>query len=355
MRTLTLAERAFIERMPKAELHVHIEGTVRPETVLDLGRRHGVAYPFNDAVSAREWYRFRDFPHFIEVFISVCNSLLTSEDYERITWELGEDAHGQNIRYLELTFAPTTPLAPRTTALPDIVLAGLRAGARQAYADFGVRMQFIVDPVRSRPREHVQHFAEWCIDNLGDGLVGFGLGGTEVSHPATMHRDAIAFVKERGARVSLHAGETVGPESVWDALDAGSERIGHGTTSVHDPVLVTHLAREGIVLEVSPTSNVCLGVARSIEEHPFRALYDAGVQVTINSDDPPMFDTNLTAEYLTLAERCDFTIDELAELSLRAARGAFLPDAERDALRVEFEGEMAKLKSELFSDATETS
>ena len=347
MRTLASWERTFIERMPKAELHVHVEGTVRPETVLDLGQRHGVAYPFADAETARDWYRFRDFPHFIEVFIAVCNSLLTSEDYERITWELGEDAHRQNIRYLEVTFSPTTPLAPRTTALPDVVLAGLRAGAREARDDFGVQMQFIVDPVRSRPTDHVQHFAEWCIDNLGDGLIGFGLGGSEVGYPATIHRDAIMFVKEHGARVSLHAGETVGPESVWDALEAGAERIGHGTTSIQDPELVAHLVREGIVLEVSPTSNVCLGVAPSIEEHPFRALYDAAVQVTINSDDPPMFDTSLTGEYLALAERCDFTLDELCDLSLRAVRSAFLPDGEREAMAATFEREFAMLRAEL--------
>jgi aminodeoxyfutalosine deaminase len=227
------------------------------------------------------------------------------------------------------------------------VLAGLRAGARQARDDFGVRMQFIVDPVRSRPTDHVQHFAEWCIDNLGDGLIGFGLGGSEAGYPATIHRDAIAFVKDRGARVSLHAGETVGPESVWDALEAGAERIGHGTTSIRDTTLVSHLAREGIVLEVSPTSNVCLGVAPSIEEHPFRALYDAGVQVTINSDDPPMFDTSLTGEYLALAQHCELTIDELSELSLRAVRGAFLPDTERQAMVAEFERELATLRTEL--------
>jgi adenosine deaminase len=349
MRELSASERAFIERMPKAELHVHLEGSVRPETLLELGLRHGVEYPFTDAASAREWYRFRDFPHFVEAYIAICNSLLTSEDFERITWELGETAHQQNIQYLDVTMSPTSPLYPRTSALPDVVLAGVRAGARQALADFGVRMQFILDPVRIRSTEEVMALAEWCVDNLGDGLVGFGLGGTEVGNPASRYREAITFARERGARISLHAGETVGPESIWDALETGAERIGHGVTSVQDPRLVQHLADEGITLEVSPTSNLCLGVAPSYVEHPFRALYDAGVQVTINSDDPPMFNATLTGEYLALATECDFTIDELAGLTLRAADAAFLPDTERAVMVERFERDLQVLQGKLLA------
>lgn len=347
MTTLTAAQRAYLEHMPKAELHVHLEGTVRPETLLDLGHRHGIEYPFSDVASVREWYRFRDFPHFIEVFIGVCDSLLTVEDYERITYELAEDARRQNIEYLEVTFAPASPLTPRNSALPDVVLAGMRAGARQGQDDFGVRMQFIVDAVRSRPPDHVQAIAEWAVTNLGDGLVGIGLGGTEVGFPAMAHADALRFAAERGVRVSLHAGETVGPESVWDALEAGSERIGHGVTSIHDPHLVEHLAQHGIVLEVSPSSNICLGVSRSYLEHPIRALHEAGVHVTINSDDPPMFNTDLTGEYLALAEHCGFSLDELSELSLRAVGASFLPPDERAALEQRFSARMAALRAAL--------
>jgi adenosine deaminase len=347
MRDLGASEQAMIERMPKAELHVHLEGSVRPETMLELGKRHGVEYPFTNAESAREWYRFRDFAHFVEVYVAICNSLLTVEDFERITWELGETAHAQNIQYLEVTMSPTSPLYPRTTALPDVVLAGVRAGARQALADFGVRMQFILDPVRIRSTEEVMALAEWCVDNLGDGLVGFGLGGTEIGNPASRYREAITFARERGARISLHAGETVGPESIWDALETGTERIGHGVTSVQDARLVQHLAEQGIILEVSPTSNLCLGVAPSYAEHPFRALYDAGVQVTINSDDPPMFNATLTGEYLALATECDFSVEELAALSLRAANAAFLPENERVALTTRFAEEIDYLQREL--------
>ncbi len=351
MRRLTEAERAFVERMPKAELHVHLEGSVRPETLLDLGRRHGVAYPFTDAAGAREWFRFRDFPHFIEVYVGICDSLRTAEDYERVTLELGAAARRQNIHYLEVHFSPVSPLKPRNSLLPlpDVVLAGLRAGARRALAEHGVRLQFILDPVRSRSPEEVMALACWCVANLGDGLVGLGLGGAEVGHPPTRFADAFAYARAAGARVTIHAGETAGPQSVRAALAVGAERIGHGVTSIEDPVLVAELAERGVVLEVSPTSNVRLGVAPSYAAHPFRRLYDAGVQVTVNSDDPPMFDTTLTREYLVLAEHFGFTVDELAGLSLRAARAAFLPPDERTALVTRFEEELATLRGGLFA------
>ncbi|HEX5165794.1 MAG TPA: adenosine deaminase [Thermomicrobiales bacterium] len=348
---LTEAERDLIRRMPKAELHVHLEGSVRPETLLDLGRLHGVAYPFSDADGAREWFRFRNFPHFIEVYVAICNCLLTVDDYDRVTYELALEAHRQQIRYLEVTIAPASLIEPRNSAVPDVVIAGCRAGARRALADLGVRMQFILDAVRSRPVEHVMALAEWTAANQGDGLVGLGLGGQEVGYPAMPHAAAIRLARDRGVRISLHAGETVGPESVWDALEAGSERIGHGVTSIHDPALVGHLVERGIVLEVSPTSNLCLGVAPSYVEHPFRALYDAGVTLTVNTDDPPMFGATLTGEYLALADHCGFTLDELVELNLNAARAAFLPEAERASLVASFESEIAGLREELDAPA----
>jgi aminodeoxyfutalosine deaminase len=349
---LNEAEQELIRRMPKAELHVHLEGSVRPETLLDLGPKHGVAYPFSDPEGARDWFRFRDFPHFIEVYVAICNCLLEVDDYDRVTYELAQEARRQNIRYLEVTIAPASLIAPRNVATPDVAIAGCRAGARRALADLGVRMQFILDAVRSRPVEHVMALAEWTADNQGDGLVGLGLGGQEVGYPAMPHEAAIRHARERGVRISLHAGETVGPESVWDALEAGSERIGHGVNAIHDPVLVGHLVERGVVLEVSPTSNLCLGVAPSYAEHPFRALHDAGVTLTVNTDDPPMFGATLTGEYLALAEHCHFTLDELIDLNLNAVRAAFLPDAERAALLTEFETEIEVLRREFLPSGT---
>lgn len=333
---LSQEDRSFIARMPKAELHVHLEGSVRPATLLELGKQHGVVYPFTDAAGALEWFRFRDFPHFIDIYLGVMQSLLTSEDHERVVYEIGEDAARQNIRYMEITFSPASPLNPRSSALPDVVLRGIRAGARRVRQDFGVQMAFILDPVRTRTEEEVYWFARWCADNLGDGLIGFGLGGTEVDNPPQRYQRAFDWVRAAGARVSMHAGETVGPESVRAALAVGSERIGHGVRAVEDPELVRELADRGIVLEVSPTSNICLGVYPSYAEHPFRDLHEAGVTVTVNSDDPPMFNTTLTNEYVVLAEQFGFSRAELCDISLRAVDAAFLPDEQRRALRAEF-------------------
>lgn len=349
-RHLSDAERTFIQRMPKAELHVHLEGSVYPETMLDLARKHNVPMPIGDTSEAERWFRFTDFAHFIEIYLTICSVLLDEEDYARISYEQAVRAHEQNIRYLEVTFSPASFINPRSTAAPDVVMSGLREGRRRAAAELGVTMQYILDPVRSRSEEEVMLLARWCASNLGDGLVGFGLGGMEVGYPPGRFADAFTYVRDAGARLSIHAGETDGPHSVRAALEVGSERIGHGVTSIRDDDLVRHLADEQIVLEISPTSNICLGVAPSYAEHPFRALYEAGVPVTVNSDDPPMFNTTLTNEYLVLAEHFDFTLDELETLSLRAVEAAFMPASERTALAQSFRDEFASLRREPGAD-----
>jgi adenosine deaminase len=350
MRALSNTERSFIDRMPKAELHVHLEGSVYPSTLLELGAKHGRTFPFDDLDGARAWFQFRDFPHFIEIYVTICNVLLDAEDNARITFEMARRAAEQNIRYLEVTFAPASILKPRHAGVPDVVWPGVREGARKAREELGVEMQFILDPVRGRSEEEVMAMVRWTVDNLGDGLIGVGLGGMELGNPANRHEKAFRYAQAAGARLSLHAGETDGPHSIRDALNMGSERIGHGVTAIYDPELVAELAGSGMVLEVSPTSNICLGVFPTIAEHPFRALHDAGVQVTINSDDPPMFNTTLTNEYLTLAEQHDFTLDELSALSLRALDAAFLLAADKRRLRQEFEVELAALRAELAAE-----
>jgi adenosine deaminase len=352
VREVNAVERRFIERMPKAELHVHLEGSVHPETLLDLGRKHGVAYPFTDLAGAREWFQFRDFPHFIELFDAALESLLDEEDHARVTYELAQEAQRNNTRYLEVTFTPASPLKPRSAALPDIVLAGMDAGAERAERELGVRMRFILDPGRNRAPEELMAYARWFSDNLGGRLVGFGLGGTEAGNPPSKFAAAFSWVRDAGGRLTLHAGETVGPESIREALAVGSERIGHGVRAIEDPALVRELAERGVVLEVSPTSNVLLGIYPSFAAHPFRSLHDAGVPLTINTDDPPMFNTTLTNEYLVVAEQFGYTLDELCAFSLRAVRAAFLPDTEREAMVRQYETEMAALRAERDAEAT---
>lgn len=345
-RTIPAATKSFIERMPKAEIHVHLEGSVYPDTLLDLARKHGVALPISDVSDVENWFRFTNFAHFIEIYLTICNVLRDEEDYSRIIYEQATRAHAENIRYMEVTFSCPRMEGDLSRIAPDRILAGLRDGADRARTDYGLTMQFVLDPVRGRTEEEVFSLARWCADNLGDGLVGFGLGGMEVGNPPGRYSEAFTYVRDAGARLTIHAGETDGPQSVRAALEVGSERIGHGVTSIQDEDLVRLLADEQIVLEVSPTSNICLGVAPDYAAHPFRALHDAGVPVTVNSDDPPMFNTTLTNEYLVLAEHFNFTLDELEQVSLRAVEAAFLPDNDRAALASAFREELDQLRKE---------
>ena len=347
MANLSATEREFIRRMPKAELHVHLEGSVYPETLLKLAEKYGRRLPFETAEDARDWFVFRDFPHFIEIYVEICNLLLDEEDYELISVDMARRSAAQNLRYMEVTFAPVSILNPRTTALPDIVMSGLRSGAAIAERDHGVDLQFILDPVRGRTPEEVFATAQWWTGNAGDRLIGFGLGGHELGNPASRFADAFELVRSAGAGISLHAGETDGPTSIRDALASGADRIGHGVRAIEDAQLVEELADAEVLLEVSPTSNIQLGVFPDYSQHPFRELANAGVNLTVNSDDPPMFNTTLTREFEVLVEHFDYTLVELLSLSRNAIRGSFLPpDRQRD-LEARFERESDQLAREL--------
>lgn len=350
MAVLSNSEREFIRRMPKAELHVHLEGSVYPETLLQLAQKHGRQLPFSSPEEAQNWFKFRDFPHFVEVYIEICNCLRDEDDYEFITVEMARRAEEQHLTYMEVTFSPVSILNPRTPALPDVVISGLRSGAAIAARDHGVEMQFILDPVRGRSPEEVLAMAEWWTRNAGDRLVGFGLGGLEHGNPASLYSDAFELVRSAGARISLHAGETDGPDSVRDALANGAERIGHGVRSIEDERLVEELAEARVLLEVSPTSNIRLGVYPQYDDHPFRRLDEAGLLLTVNSDDPPMFDTTLTREYEVLVEHFDYSLGELAALVRNAVRGSFLGPAERSRLEKSIDAEIAALGEELSID-----
>lgn len=345
--SLSPAERAVIEKMPKVELHVHLEGSVYPELLLQLAEKHGQGMPFEDAEGAREWFQFRDFPHFIDVYIEVCRNLRDEDDYALITSEMGRRAAAENIRYLEVTYSPSSILNPRVGGSADVAWAGIQEGRRIAKRDHGVEMQFILDPVRGRQEEDVMQLAQWFASHIGDGLVGFGLGGLEYGNLASRYRAAFELARSAGAKVSLHAGETDGPASIRDALSLGPDRIGHGVRSIEDETLVADLADMGMLLEVSPTSNVQLGVYASYAEHPIRKLYDAGVPVTVNSDDPPMVGTTLTNEHLVLAEHFGFTLDELIGLERTAIEHAFLPPDQVRALLQEFDDEVRDLRASL--------
>lgn len=332
---------AFIRAMPKAELHVHLEGAIAPETLLTLARRNGVALPADDVAGIREWFAFRDFAHFIEIYVAVTRCLRHVEDYALIAHEFGAAMARQNVRYAEVTFSPSTHWA--LLGVPqEVWWRGLTAGRRRAEEEFGVRINWVFDIVRGpmlgdQDRiDRADYTTAVAIEGLADGVVGIGLGGTEIGAPPEPFAPWFDRARAAGLRSVPHAGETVGPASIWGALRAlGAERLGHGVRCLEDPALVEHLRERQIPLEVSPSSNVCLGGSPTLADHPLPDLLAAGLYVT------------LTDEYLRCAATFGWGIDDVCALALNGARAALLPADERAALERAFLAAFAALRASL--------
>lgn len=335
----------FIARMPKVELHVHLEGAVRPATLLALAARHGVALPFADEAAFRAAFRFRDFARFFALYDLICDCLRTPDDLATLAYDLGGAAVADNIRYLETGTSMTNG---RRRAMPfDEQLAGLRAGAERAERDFGVRMRFIPEIIPGPGIAEAWRLVRWAVARQDRGICALGLAGSEVGRDHAALAPLFAYARDAGLPRAPHAGETGGPEHVRAALrELHADRIGHGVRAVEDRALVEELRAARVPLEVCPTSNVLLGVYPTLAAHPIRALWDAGVCVTVNTDDPTLFGITLSAEYRRLASTHGFTRDELRALSLNAVRATFLPPADKVALLAEFEAAFAALAAE---------
>ncbi len=333
----------FIQKMPKVELHVHLEGSVRPETLLKLAKRHGISLPADDIKGLRDWYTFRDFDHFIEIYMTISSCLRTAEDIELIAREFLIGQAEQNIVYSEATFTPFNQYFNNQLGFDEQIEAVNRARA-WAENELGVRMGIIMDIPRIMPPEDGLMVADWAIERHGNGVIAFGLGGPEINNPPEKFQAAFDRVRAAGLSCILHAGETVGPQSIWSAIQvADTKRIGHGVRAIEDPELVDYLRKTQIPLEVCPTSNICLKVYPSLEKHSLPDLIAQGLYVTINSDDPPMFNTTLTNEYLVGYKTFGWDTDMIKGLVLNAVDVTLLPDDERNALRVSFEDQFVKL------------
>ncbi len=342
----------YIEAVPKAELHVHLEGSILPATLLKLAQQNNVKLPVQTMEGLQDWFTFRDFDHFIEIYFEISSCLKTSEDYELIAYEFGSQMARQNVRYAEVTFSPSTH--EFSLGIPfDVFFSGLTKGRLQAQKDFGVEFRWVFDIVRDIPdMQHNRRRAEYTLsvarEGIKDGVVALGLGGGEVGNPPERYIKEFEKALEAGLHSAPHAGETVGPESVWGAIRMlGAERLGHGVRSIEDTQLVDFLAERHIPLEICPTSNIRLGVYRDLTAHPLRRLYEAGVPVTVNSDDPPLFNTTYNDEAKLLSSPFDFLIDVIDEILLNGVRYSFLPAEKKQAFEALFRAEMMKLRREL--------
>jgi adenosine deaminase len=322
----------WIRSMPKVELHVHLEGSVRPETLLLLAKRHQVQLPASTVEELRQWYTFTDFDHFIEVYLTISGCLRTPDDMELVTREFLAGQAAQNILYSEVTWTPLNQYHTSGMGFAE-QLAAVNRGRAWAEKEFNVRMAQVIDIPRGVPVAEGELVADWAIQTIGNGVVAFGLGGPEIGNPPEIYTHAFARTRTAGLPGVPHAGETEGPASIWGALRAlQAVRIGHGIHCLEDPALVVELRTRQVPLEVCPTSNVCLKQARRIEEHPLPRLLAEGLFVTLGSDDPPMFNTTLTEEYLKVARVFGLGPEAILALVQNGVKASFLPEAEKQVL-----------------------
>ena len=281
---------------PKIELHVHLEGTVRAATLLEIARRNDYALPADTVEGLASLYEYRDFEHFIEIWVLTTNALRGRDDFRQIVVDYAAEAASHGAVYIEGIFSPAERVR-RGVAWEDIY-AGYCDGAEEARELHGVEIRLTPDIVRGFPLEECEPVVRYAAEYAERGVVGVGLGGLEAQFPPEPYAPVFELAKSEGLSSVPHAGEVVGPESVRGALDAlQADRIRHGIRAVEDPELLAELAERQIVLDVSPVSNVRTGAVASLAEHPLPKLVEAGVLCSISTDDPAMFDTDLTRDY----------------------------------------------------------
>ena len=318
-----LTPSAFIVALPKAELHLHLEGAVEPPTLVELSRRHDPA-PL-DFAAVEQLYNYTDFPGFLDAFAAVTQRLCDPADYELITYRLMERLHAQGVLHAEVYVSVGICLRRRQDF--DALFDGMERGRERGAKDFGVSLLWIFDFVRQWGPEAAEHVVEKAIQFRGRNVIGIGMGGDERQAAPELFREVYQQAAAHGLRLTAHAGEAAGPESVLGALDAlGAERIGHGLNAWHDPELVARLVRDQVPVEICVTSNLRTGCLRSLSRHPLRKYFDAGVLVTLNSDDPAMFRTSLAREYQLAQDAFGFSDDELRYVAASSFRASFLPE-----------------------------
>jgi adenosine deaminase len=326
--------RELLRRLPKAELHCHLDGSVRPETLIELAGEYGTTMPRPDPDSLRDYMRASDvhsLEEYLERFSVTLSVMQTADALERIAYELAEDAAADGVRYIEVRYAPVLNVEGGLS-LGEAVEAPLRGLAR-AEQDHGTVGRVIVCALRHLDPDVSLQIAELAVDYRLRGVVGFDLAGPEAAYPASHHARAFAYARDHGLACTCHAGEGAGAESVREAVHVcGADRLGHAARLAEDASLIDYVGEHRIPLEICLTSNVQTGAAPSYERHPVRQYFDRGLTVVLNTDNRLMSDTTLTDEYALAATRLSFTADELGAIALNGFESAFLPLDERRGL-----------------------
>ncbi|MEU5933326.1 adenosine deaminase [Micromonospora sp. NPDC047187] len=331
----------FIAGLPKVELHVHHVGSALPRIVAELAARHEGRTPVPaDPDALANYFEFRDFAHFIEVYLSVVDLIRDPEDVWILTHEVARELARQQVRYAELTITPYSHVR-RGIPAPAFCEA-IEDARKRALADFGIELRWCFDIPGEAGLPAAEETLRIALDERPDGLVSFGLGGPEIGVPRPQFRPYFDQARAAGLRSVPHAGETTGPQTVWDALnELGAERIGHGISAAQDPQLLAYLAERQIGMEICPTSNVRTRAVATLDEHPLPRLVEAGLLVTINSDDPPMFGTTLNDEYAVAARLLGVGAEGLAGLARNAVTASFLDTAGQQRILAEIDAYLA--------------
>ena len=334
----------LIRRLPKAELHVHLDGCLRPETMIALADEAGVSLPSEDPQVLAEAMLVRDvgsLEEYLERYNHTLALLQMPSALERVAYEFVVDVARENVRYVEVRFGPAlhVPAMSLSTAI-EAPLAGIK----RAVAETGTRVSLILCALRTMHPSVSNDVAHAAVDYRDEGVVAFDLAGSERGHPARDHAAAFNHALRHGLSCTCHAGEGDGPDSVRQALhDCGAMRIGHGTRVHEDPALEEYIRDEGIPLEVCLSSNVHTRTVEAPEQHPVRRYLDAGCVVTLNTDGRLMDGVSLTDEYWTAYTRLGFTREEIDRVILNSFESAFLPDDERTELVAEISKELGEI------------
>lgn len=320
MSTTTARPSSVIASLPKAELHLHLEGAIAPATALELRQSHGKQGTIEEI---KKLYQYQDFVGFLMAFKTITEDLQTADDYELITYRMMQNLQPQNILHAEVYVSVGICLWRKQDFAA--IFEGLERGRQRGERDFGISLLWIFDAVRQFGTEAAKGVFEFAVRYRDRNVIGIGIGGDELKAPPELFRDVYAYAADNGLRLTAHAGESAGPESIWGALNLRVERIGHGLTAGQDPELIEELAQRQIPVEICITSNLRTGCCKSLLEHPVRNYFEHGLMLTLNTDDPAMFGTTLNGEYQLVREYFEFSEDHLRELARNSFEASFLP------------------------------
>jgi adenosine deaminase len=338
---------SYLLKLPKAELHVHMEGFIYPFFLNRLAKKNKIKLPFKNEDQQNDLYKYKSFKDFSSTLLLGVHCLKEPEDFYDLILEIGKNMYRQNIRYAEVTWTPQFYLNLNCSL--NSILAAMSVAKEKLITDYNVKLNWIPDIVRSYP-QYKNQITDWVISNKSKGIVAMGLAGPEHNFPSHDFKEVFERARINGVPSNPHSGEGTSPQSVWDTLEALKPlRIGHGVSASTDPKLIDHLTRHQIVLEICPTSNIKLGLYKSYQLHPIKFLKEAGCNITINTDDPALFQTTLTNEYYLCHTKCGLSLEDIKFSILQSIQFSYLDEQDKDIFKKECVLEFKRLDN-IYSD-----